>query len=55
MKLFVVCKYVLCQLCQTCEIENEYQYVLKCPTFVAERKNLISIYFFNKHIKTVFI
>ena len=38
----------LCQLCQSHEIGDEFHYVLQCPNFVTERKNLIPKYFFNR-------
>jgi hypothetical protein len=38
----------LCQLCQSREIGDEFHYVLQCPNFVTDRKNLIPKYFFNR-------
>jgi hypothetical protein len=38
----------LCQLCQSREIGDEFHYVLQCPNFVTDRKNLIPRYFFNR-------
>jgi hypothetical protein len=32
----------LCQLCQSREIGDEFHYVLQCPNFVTDRKNLIT-------------
>ena len=31
----------LCQLCQSCEIGDEFHYVLQYPNFVTERKIII--------------
>ena len=45
MKLFVdLYVSTLYALCQTCEIGDEYHYVLQCPTFAIERK-YINIFF----------
>jgi hypothetical protein len=38
----------MCQLCQSGEIGDEFHYVLQCPNFVTDRKNLIPKYFFNR-------
>ena len=37
-----------CQLWQSREIGDEFHYVLQCPNFVTDRKNLIPKYFFNR-------
>ena len=38
----------LCQLCQSCEIGDEFHYVLQYPNFVTERKIIIPKIFFNR-------
>jgi hypothetical protein len=38
----------LCQLCRSGEIDDELHYVLECPNFARERKNIIPKYFFNR-------
>jgi hypothetical protein len=38
----------LCHLCQSREIGDEFHYVLQCPNFVSDRKNLIPKYCFIK-------
>ena len=47
----------LCQLCQSCEIGDEFHYVLQCPNFVTERKIIIPKILLQqtKRIKTVII
>ena len=47
----------LCQLCQSCEIGDEFHYVLQCPNFVTERTIIIPRILFQqtKRIKTVII
>ena len=47
----------LCQLCQSCEIGDEFHYVLQCPNFLTERKIIIPKILFQqtKRIKTVII
>jgi hypothetical protein len=43
--------------CQSCEIGDEFHYVLHCPNFVTERKIIIPKILFQqtKRIKTVII
>ena len=45
------------RLCQSCEIGDEFHYVLQCPNFVTERKIIIPKILFQqtKRIKTVII
>ena len=38
----------LCQLCQSCEIGDEFHYVLQCPNFVTERTIIIPRILFNR-------
>jgi len=38
----------LSQLCQSREIGDEFHYVLQCPNFITERKNIIPKYVFNR-------
>ena len=36
------------RLCQSCEIGEEFHYVLQCPNFVTERKIIIPKILFNR-------
>jgi hypothetical protein len=51
------CTNVERQLCQSCEIGDEFHYVLQCPNFVTERKIIIPKILFQqtKRIETVII